>query len=133
MTDPRLIADPPDVPGRPDRGRRPFAVPQYVVIALGLWLVASTFVWPHTAASRINTWILGIVIIVVAASAVVRPVLHRLNAAAAVWLIVSTLIIHHVTSGTAWDNAVVGLLVLGYAVSTEEEGPARPRRWFRHL
>lgn len=133
MADRATIEGSPGVSARRDRVRKRFAWPQYVNIALGLWLVASTFVWTHATASRVNTWILGIVIVAVAASALVRPKLHRLNSLAAVWLVVSTLVIHHLTSGTAWDNAIVGLLVLGYSVATDENLRTRPPRQLGHV
>jgi hypothetical protein len=118
---------------RDDVDRRRFTWPQYINIGLGLWLVASTFVWAHAASSRVNTWIVGIVIAVVAASALVRPKLHRLNSFAAAWLVVSTLVIHHLTNGTAWDNALIGLLVLGYSVATDEHLPSHPRQRIGHV
>jgi hypothetical protein len=106
--------------------------PQLFNILLGGWLVASTYIWSHGEISRMNTWVLGILIALIAAAALVRPEVHRLNAAVATWLIISTLWLTHITSATAWNNAIVGLLVIGYAVATREDTPIHwPRRWRR--
>ena len=106
--------------------------PQYLNTVLGLWLVVSASAWPHTVASRMNTLATGVFIVVIALWAVVRPHVHRLNAAAATWLIISSVWIHHLSNGTAWNNIIAALLVLGFAVATNEEFLAHSPRTHRH-
>ena len=57
-------------------------------LILGAWLFASAFIWPHTSASRMNTWIVGLAIAVIAAVAL--RVARILNSVLSMWLIMSS-------------------------------------------
>jgi hypothetical protein len=84
---------------------------RWLNVVLGTWLFFSAFVWPHTDASRTNTWILGVLSVVFALRAVWRPVTRFLNALLSIWLFISAYALPHVSSGTAWNNAIVAIVM----------------------
>ena len=82
----------------------------------GLWLIASSWVWRHFAASRLNTWLVGALIASVALLALRKPALRWLNVLSGAWLALSTLfIIRPVRPATEWNNLLVAVVVLGCA------------------
>lgn len=80
-------------------------------IVLGVWLFISAFIWPHTYAQMTNTWIVGLLIAIVAALAMRAPQLRYLNTALAVWLFVSVWALPTLMAATFWNNLIVALLV----------------------
>jgi hypothetical protein len=84
---------------------------RWLSLALGIWLFISAFAWPHNPVSRANTWILGVIIAVVAAIAQARPVVRWVNTAASVWLFIATLAVTHATYMTMWNNLIVAVVV----------------------
>ncbi len=92
--------------------RRPGTVDTTANIVLGIWLFISAFIWPHTDASRMNTWICGLLVAALAVATMwIRPV-RWLNAALGLWVVVGAVLIPHGSAGTLWNNLIVGLLVL---------------------
>src|SRR5512142_3086914 len=80
-------------------------------VVLGIWLFISAFAWEHTAAERTNTWILGVLCVVIALIAMSTPVARWLNTALAIWLFISVWALPHDNLGTMWNNAVVAIIV----------------------
>lgn len=104
------------------RTRRPADVdssawPRLINIALGVWLFISAFVWPHTASAMTNTWILGVIITLVAVTSLFVPAARWVNVGAAIWLFFSTFAIHHVAAATVWNNVIVAILVFIFALT----------------
>jgi len=96
---------------------------RWLSLALGVWLFISAFAWPHSAVSRTNTWIVGVIIAVVAAIAQAMPVVRWVNTAASVWLFIATLAVTHATYATMWNNLIVAVLV--FLLSFVRGEPAR--------
>jgi hypothetical protein len=106
------------------------AWPRWINLVLGVWLFVSAFIWPHTQASYTNTWILGVLITAVAVWALFVPAVRWANTALAVWLFISTLFIMHISTGTAWNNAIVAALVFIFSLmpsTTHLATPGRPQ------
>ncbi len=80
-------------------------------ILLGIWLFISAFIWPHTAAERANTWIMGILCVLFALIATGVSTARWLNTALAVWLFISVWALPHDNAGTAWNNVIVAIVV----------------------
>ncbi|HEX3866835.1 MAG TPA: hypothetical protein VHV78_08790 [Gemmatimonadaceae bacterium] len=93
------------------RSNNPFLWARIVNVILGAWLFISTFAWPHTAQSRINTWSLGLLIVLFAIFSIAQPTVRRLNTMAAVWLFFSSLAISQLAQATAWNNMIVAIAV----------------------
>lgn len=87
------------------------AWPRWANIVLGAWLFISAFLWPHTAASTTNTWIVGLAIFVAAVIALYVPWFRFVNTVLAIYLFISTLSFAHGTPGTTWNNLIVAILV----------------------
>lgn len=88
----------------------------YVSLCLGIWLVISAFIWPHSHPSRTNTWLLGVIIALLSILATRTPSARFANTAAAIWLFVSTLTFMHDSSATVWDNVIVAIAVFVFSL-----------------
>jgi hypothetical protein len=84
---------------------------RYLNIALGVWLFISAFVWHHSHAQFTNSWIMGIIVTAVALISLSVPTFRYVNTLAGAWLIISGFALPRVTSGTTWNNVLVGIAV----------------------
>jgi hypothetical protein len=100
---------------------------RYFNVALGFWLLVSTFLWRHDAAQFTVTWLSGVVTTFVALVSLGLPRLRVVNVVIGAWLIVSALALPHSTSGTVVHNVVVGALLVALGLSRTEEAPAGGR------
>jgi hypothetical protein len=92
-------------------------------LTLGLWLFASVFLWPHGAAQLLDAAAVGAALVAVALAPQRRQEQARhASTALAVWLFLANILLP-TTLPTAWNHAVVSVLV--FLVSLV---PARPRR-----
>jgi hypothetical protein len=89
-------------------------------VLLAIWLFISAFVWPHTGTQMTNTWILGVIVFVFALVAMRVPMVRYINALAAIWLFVSAFALPRISVGTAWNNALVGIVVFFLALAPSE-------------
>jgi uncharacterized membrane protein YedE/YeeE len=100
-------------------------------LIIGLWLAISPWALSYAmhAVPRWNALIVGVIIAVAAAGALVA--FHKweewINVALAAWLIVSAFLLEFASNATVlWNQLVVGVLVgilaLWTAISTPEEG-----------
>ncbi len=80
-------------------------------VLLGIWLFISAFVWPHTTAQMTNTWILGVICVVIALIAMRFDQVRYLNTALAVWLFISAFALSTQSRGTVWNNALVAVAI----------------------
>jgi hypothetical protein len=81
-------------------------------VALGLWLCVSAFLWPHGLPQFLNATVIGAAIAIDAAMALAGHERARIgNRALAVWLFVSNLLMPHTSLATAWNHALVAVLV----------------------
>jgi hypothetical protein len=81
-------------------------------LSLGFWLLASAFLWPHGTAHFVNAVAVGALLVVVA---LVRPPwqeqARHASTALAIWLFVANLALPGTTLPTAWNHALVAVLV----------------------
>jgi hypothetical protein len=84
---------------------------RYLNIVLGVWLFISAFVWHHSQAQFTNTWIMGIIVTAVALISLSVPAFRYVNTLAGAWLIISGFALPRATSGTTWNNVIIGILV----------------------
>ncbi len=103
---------------------------RWLNVVLGVWLFISAFLWPHTAAERTNTWILGVLCVVFALIAMSQPAARWLNTILAIWLFISVWALPHQNLATMWNNAIVAIVVfLASLVGTSRtETPLTERR-----
>jgi hypothetical protein len=89
---------------------------RYVNLVLGIWLFISAFVWHHSQAQFTNTWIMGIIVAVVAVIALSVPAVRYVNTLAGAWLIISGFALPKATYGTTWNNVIVGVIVVALSL-----------------
>jgi hypothetical protein len=92
-------------------------------LLLGLWLIASTYIWSHFELSRYNTRLVGALVASSALLALRKPFLRWANAVLGVWLLISIFLIRPVQPATWWNNLLVAIAVLGSALLSHR-GPA---------
>jgi len=89
-------------------------------ILAGIWLFISAFVLPHETAQFVNTWIVGVVVVLLAIVALRWAGVRWLNTALAVWLFISAFALPHVSNVPVWNNAIVAIIV--FAISLIPSG-----------
>lgn len=104
------------------------AWPRWVNFLIGIWLIVSAFVWPHSAGARANTWILGALIAIASAWAVFTPGARFLNTIFAIWLFFATLVIYHASSATVWNNVIAAVVVFVLSLIPSPPTAARTGR-----
>jgi hypothetical protein len=87
-------------------------VTRVIDVALGLWLCASAFLWAHGMPQFLNAAVIGAVIAIDAGVALRGHERARFgNRAVAVWLFVSNLLLPGTSLATAWNHALVAVMV----------------------
>ena len=88
-----------------------FTTARIVNIILGIWLVVSAFLWPHSYAQMNNAWIVGVLCVAFSLVAMRVPEARYLNTLLAVWLFISVWALPVRTATTQWNNAIVAIAV----------------------
>jgi hypothetical protein len=96
-------------------------------VALGLWLCASAFAWPHGLPQFLNAAVIGAAIVADAAAALAGHERGRIgNRALAVWLFLSNLILPGTSLSTAWNHSLIAVMVFLFSmVPTHHAGRHR--------
>lgn len=98
--------------GRAGPGRGLGQAARVANIILGAWLFASAFVWPHAQASRVHTWIAGLLMVVIGAGALwLQPLMRYLNTVLSFWLFFTSLSALQTRRATLWNNLIASALV----------------------
>ncbi len=95
-------------------------------LLLGIWLFASAFAWEHGAAQRTNTWIVGVLFVVLAFIAMSVPTARFLNTILSVWLFISIWALPHLGQGTMWNNGVIAIVVFEITLMSGGQGEHGP-------
>ncbi len=85
---------------------------RYANIVLGIWLFISAFTWPHSSAQMTNTWVMGVITVIVGIVSIGAPSWRYINTIVGAWLIISSFALRRVTRGTFWNNLLVGIAIL---------------------
>lgn len=98
---------------------------RWLNIAVGVWLFVSAFIWAHSYAQFTNTWIIGIVTVVLAAIAMQIDQIRYLTAALAIWLFISTWALPTHMAGTVWNNILSAIAMFVIALAPNPHAPGR--------
>jgi hypothetical protein len=98
----------PRAPGTPNDG---WTQIRGINVILGIWLFISAFIWPHSAAQHLNTWLMGVLSVVFALVAMAAPPARYLNTILAIWLFISAWALPTVSVGTVWNNVLVAIAI----------------------
>lgn len=96
---------------------------RYAASAVATWLLLSAFLWPHGEAQRVNTWVVGMLMLVVSFSAAVVPRMRFANTVLAVWLFFSTIVLGGYTATVA-NNLIVAAVVFVLSLIPSVKRPA---------
>jgi hypothetical protein len=88
---------------------------RYVDIGLGVWLILSAFLLRQNHPQVINTFVVGVVVVVSAVVSAWLPVARYVTSAAGVWLIASLFAWPMFAAATVWNSFFVGI---GIALSS---------------
>jgi hypothetical protein len=86
---------------------------RYLNLGLASWLLISAFLWRHTETQFLLTILVGAVVATIAPFEVGSPRVRTLNAAAGLVLVLSACALPHTTALTLWNNALIGLAMIG--------------------
>jgi hypothetical protein len=91
-----------------------------ITIALGVWLLLSAFIWPHTPSQFSNAWMVGLLIAAFGAISL-RVEGGRYGCTVlAIWLFFSNWILPTEYEATAWNNIIVAVAVFVASLSTRQ-------------
>jgi hypothetical protein len=80
---------------------------------LGVWLIVSSFAWPHRPGQIVNACVVGILVVLVSLIALTAiPRARYVNSALAVWLFASVFLLPTASRRTAWNDLVVSIMIL---------------------
>lgn len=96
--------------------------------AVGIWLVLSAFVWPHTSATFANTWIVGLGVFLTSVWTFRDPFARWVTVALGVWLFGFTIIAVHMSPAAIWNNALVACAVIALGVTPDQPRQRRASR-----
>src|SRR5690606_38736358 len=90
-------------------------------LVLGIWLIIAAFTIAVSEEAYWNDLIVGIIVLILAATRLSRPTegtkpASWVNAAIGVWLIAAPFILSYETDQEMWNDIIVGVLVLVFAV-----------------
>ena len=97
---------------------------RYLNLILGIWLILSAFIWPHSPAQVTNAIVVGVLFAIFALIALRLPAFRFPNAILAIWLFISSWTLPSGTSGTIWNNVIVSIVV--FVVSLVPSHPHHP-------
>jgi hypothetical protein len=95
--------------------------PHYVNAGLGGWLFLSAFLWAHSSESRLNAAIVGALVALFSAVALMARRVGKLrwvNVALSSWLLISTIFIGRMRTWTNLNAMTVGILILMVALDS---------------
>ena len=90
------------------------------IVFAGTWLIVSTFAWPHTHAQIVNTAVIGALFMVFSLLSLIYGPARYLCLASAAWLLLSTLRMTTLSSGTLWNNGIMAAAVFFSAMMIGE-------------
>ena len=89
-------------------------------VLLGTWLIASSFLWPHTVAQQVNAIVVALLAIAFAVAESRKPKVRYLNIVLAIWLFVSTLALPGTSTATLWNALFVAIMMVSCTITPRE-------------
>jgi hypothetical protein len=99
---------------------------RFLNVILGLWLIVSASLWPHSPPQFVTTWVLGVLCAAAAALAAVKPPVRYMNTIFSVLLFISAFTLNRSGAATLWHNALVAIAIFGLSLVRPEDGRPAP-------
>jgi hypothetical protein len=81
-------------------------------LILALWLFFSAFVWPRTASSFTNAWLVGLLAAVFAVVGMTNAKARFANTALSAWLVVAAFVLPQRSPVARWNDLAVAVAML---------------------
>ena len=94
-------------------------------VLLGLWVLISTFMWPHSRFQMVNGIVCGFFTMALGVAAIYRRGASYLGAVVAVWLFISTTMVVH-RDPTFWNNGIMSILIFVTALFGKSPAVGEP-------
>jgi len=85
---------------------------RYAAIIVGVWCFMSALIWHHGGVVGSLDWMLGLGVLVLTVFALRQPRLHWGISAIGAWLIIQTIVLPHIRESSAWNERIIGVLLL---------------------
>lgn len=106
----------------------------WINLILGIWLFISPWFWHAPMGPAWNSWVLGVIVVVMALWALATPEMsfpEWINVIAGIWLFIAPWVLgfYDFDRASAWNQWIVGVIVflLAISVATSLSG-SHPRR-----
>jgi len=96
-----------------------------VNIALGLWLIASGFIWHHAPGQFANAWLVGTAVIFCSLIGIRIPAARYVNTLLSLWLLLSPWALSSATPRTIWNSVLVAVGVFAFSLISSPTAPPR--------
>lgn len=93
-----------------------FSAARFVTMGIGVWLLASAFLWDHVHAQFVNALATGGLCVAIATFGLVWPPARYGNLLLGCWLFLSTIVLPVVDGGTVLHNAIVAVLMVVFSI-----------------
>jgi hypothetical protein len=100
-------------------------------IVLGAWLIISAFAWAHSLDDALVTVIAGALILGSGVGGFVAQDLRHVEASVALLLVLSAVVVPHLSALTAWNNTLLGALTFALTFAKVDEAGHR-MHWPAH-
>jgi hypothetical protein len=81
------------------------------IVMLAVWLIFSTFAWPHRDAHLANTLLVGAGLVIFGALSTAYGWARVVTLALSIWLLLFVILVKPLEAFTFWNNAMVALFV----------------------
>jgi hypothetical protein len=88
------------------------ASPRWINLVVGLWLIASTFVWPHTPLQLANALVVGAGCAIAAGLATRAPHVRYVNVGLGLWLYASGWFVPVARTATLNNHAIISAIMI---------------------
>jgi hypothetical protein len=89
---------------------------QLLNAAFGAWLFASTFIWPRVGPTGFNVWLVGLLVMATALTAIYVPAARYWNMILAGWLLFTAVDQVHESTSLALHDALLALAIFVVAL-----------------
>jgi len=102
----------------------------YVNIALGAWLFVSAFLWHHNHAQFTSALVVAMIAVLGATVSLVEDSFRFVTTVAAAWLVVGGFVLPRASTGTMWNDVLVGVVLFFFSLAgptSRHVSPGAPR------
>jgi hypothetical protein len=100
---------------------------RYINLAVASWLLVSAYLWSHSGAQFLITTFVGAVVAILAPFEVGSRRVRHINMACGAMLALAAVALPGTSTGTAWHNAIFGVVLIALSFFGPPHGIMPPR------